>query len=264
MIDLLAIDRWSTQRSGWLHRVSVPAKLGVALALIGALIVTREAAPLAVLYAVLVIALCTSRLPVLPVLGLSLLPVAMSAVFAVTRLGTTWESALAIVEKGAISSLTLLLVVSTTPSPELFRAIRRVMPGLLADMLFLAYRSIFILLGRALAARDALRLRGGPASPVQRLRRGGLIGALSVLRATELATDQYAAMRLRGYPGTRRTAPLTWRPSTDLVLMGGAALVLVATMSPVVVSRPLTLLALAPLLVVPLFLVGGSRWPTPR
>jgi energy-coupling factor transporter transmembrane protein EcfT len=188
----------------------------------------------------------------------------MSGVFAVTRLGTTWESALVIVEKGAISSLTLLLVVATTPSPELFRAIRRVMPGLLADMLFLAYRSIFLLLGRALAARDALKLRGGRVSVVQRLRRGGLVGALAVLRATELASDQYAAMRLRGYPGTRRTAPLAWRPRPDLLVLAGAGLVLMAALLPVAQVRPLAFLALAPLLVVPLFLVGGSRWPSPQ
>ena len=52
--------------------------------------------------------------------------------------------------------------------------------------------------GRALAAREALRLRGGRLSPVARLQRNALVGALSVLRASELAADQYAAMRMRG------------------------------------------------------------------
>jgi len=263
MIDLLAIDRWAARGDGWLHRVSAPAKLGVALAFIGALVVTPEAGPLAVLYAALVIALCTSRLPILPVLGLSLLPVLMSGAFAVTRVGTTWESALVIVEKGGISSLTLLLVVCTTPSTELFRALRRVMPTVLADMLFLAYRSIFILLSRALAARDALRLRGGKVGRLRRLQRGGLIGALSVLRATELASDQYAAMRLRGYPGMRRTAPLSWRPAPDLAVLAGTALLLAITLLPAAPGAPHTFLALTPLPAVPFFLAGGTRWPSP-
>ena len=264
MIDILAIDRWSAQGKSWLHRASASAKLGVALAVIAALVVSRDAAPLAILYVVLLFVLWTSRLPFLPVLGLSLLPVAMSGVFAVNRLGTTWESALVVVEKGAISSVTLLLVISTTPSPELFRAIRRVMPGLLADILFLAYRSVFIVLGRAIAARDALRLRGRRVSVVQRLRRSGLVGALAMLRATELASDQYAAMRLRGYPGATRTLPLVWRNWPDRLFIGGAGLVLMAMLLPFAQERPVSLLALAPLFLVPLFLAGGFRWPRPR
>jgi energy-coupling factor transporter transmembrane protein EcfT len=123
----------------------------------------------------------------------------MSLVFAVTRLGGTWESAIAIVEKGAITSLVLLLLVASTPATELFRVLRRALPRTLAEILFLGYRSIFILLGRTVAAREALRLRGGRLSPTHRLRRNALVGALAVLRASELAADQYAAMRLRGF-----------------------------------------------------------------
>lgn len=262
MIDILAIDRWSASGDGWLHRASAPAKMGVALAFVGALIVSSQAVPLAVLYAALVAALLTSRLPALPVLGLSLLPVAMSALFALTRLGTTWESALVIVEKGAITSLALLLVVATTPAPELFRAARRLMPATLADILFLAYRSIFILLGRALAAREALRLRASRVSILRQLRRNALVGALAVLRATELASEQYAAMRLRGYPGHHGAASLPWGPRSDLPLIVGAGVTVVAGAVLGGQVGPAALLPLVPLLVVPAFLVRGNPWPS--
>ncbi|MPZ16065.1 MAG: hypothetical protein GEU73_16865, partial [Chloroflexi bacterium] len=129
MIDTLAIDRWSSTGDSWLHRASAPAKLAAALGIVGALVVSREAAPLGFVYAVLLGVLLTSRLPVLAVLALSLLPVSMSAVFAITRLGTTWESALVIVEKGAITSLTLLLLVSSTPATHLFAVMWRAMPA---------------------------------------------------------------------------------------------------------------------------------------
>ena len=198
MIDVLAIDRWSTRGRGWLHRAPTGAKLAAVGACIGVLVVSRDLAVLAVLYSGLLVALFTSGLPVRPVLLLSALPVAMSAIFAITRLGGTWESAIVIVAKGAITSLALLLLVGTTPATELFAALRRVMPRTLADMVFLGYRSIFILLGRAVAAREAIRLRSPRLSPVEGLRQNATVGALAVLRATELAADQYAAMRLRG------------------------------------------------------------------
>lgn len=200
MIDLLAIDRWSASRLGWLHRVPPPVKLCAVALVVALLVATRHAVVLAGVYGTLLAVLATSGLPRLPVLGLSLLPVAMSAVFAISRAGGGWESALAVVLKGAITSLTMLLLVCSTSHTELLRLARRVLPAVLADMLFLGYRALFVLLGRALDARDAVRLRGARAPWHVSLRRGGLVGALAVLRATELATDQYAALRLRS-PG---------------------------------------------------------------
>ena len=197
MIDVLAIDRWAGTGRGWLHRMPPAVKLAAVALVVTFLVAVRDAVPLAALYGALILALATSGLPGWKVLGLSLLPVAMSAVFAISRAGGGWEGALAVVLKGAITSLTMLLLVSTTPHTTLLRAARRALPSVLADMLFLGYRSIFVLVGRALAARDAVRLRGAPAPWHVRLRRGGLVGGLAVLRATELATEQYAALRLR-------------------------------------------------------------------
>jgi energy-coupling factor transporter transmembrane protein EcfT len=197
MIDLLAIDRWSATGHSWLHRLPVGAKALAVLAIVALLVAAREPLPLALLYGLLIACLVTTRLPALPILGLSVAPVAMSAVFAVSRAGGGAEAAAVVVLKGAITSLAMLLLVTTTPHTALLRLVRRALPATLAEMLFLGYRSIFIVLGRALAARDALRLRAAPAPWHARLRRGSLVGALAVLRATELAADQYAALRLR-------------------------------------------------------------------
>jgi len=197
VIDFLAIDRWSGTGRGWLNRTAPAAKLAAVAAIVAFLVAVREPAPLGALYALLLVCLLTSGLPVLAVLAISLVPVLMSLVFAVSRLGGGLELAVAVVLKGAITSLTMLLLVSTTPHVALLRLARRALPGPLADMLFLGYRAIFVVVGRALAAREALRLRGGAVPVVRRVQRGALVGALSVLRAVELAADQYAALRLR-------------------------------------------------------------------
>jgi len=152
----------------------------------------------------------------------------------------------------------LLLLVASTPAPELFRVARRLMPATLADILFLAYRSLFILLERALAAREAVRLRGSGSSWLQRLRRNSLVGGLSVLRATELASEQYAAIRLRGYPGSRAAAAVPWRSAPDSLLLAGGALALAAALIAAGPTDPAMLLVFVPLVVVPLYL--GREW----
>ena len=228
MIDVLAVDRWSGRTHGWLHRASAPAKIVAAGACISVLITSRDVATLALVYAGLLAALVTSGLPVRPLLALSGIPLLMSAAFAITRLGGTWESAIAIVEKGAITSLVVLLLIASTPAIDLFRVIRRIMPRTLAEILFLGYRSIFILVGRAFAAREALRLRSARlALPVQ-LRRNALVGALAVLRASELAADQYAAMRLRGLGDGRDLDGPRWRGAGDAPILGAVTLLLIS------------------------------------
>jgi cobalt/nickel transport system permease protein len=230
-MDVLAIDRWSTHGTSGLHRASAGVKVAAVLALVATLVVTTNPSALGLIYVGLLVALVVTRLPALPLLGLSVAPVVLSGVFALTRLGTTWESAIVIVEKGAISSLSLLLLVSSTPAPALFRVIRRSMPVLLGDILYLAYRSVFVLLERVLAARDALRLRGGRASAVERVRRTTVIGSLAVLRATELAGDQYAAMRLRGYPGERWSLETRVDGRADLLLLAATGMIVFAALS---------------------------------
>jgi len=201
VIDVLAIDRWSSRELGWVHRVSPGVKIVGVILVIAFLVVGHSAGALALVLGAVIAALLTSRLPVVPIAGMAVLPVTMSALFATTRLGGSWESAIVIVEKGTISSLTLLLLVSSTPRTDLFRALRRVAPSILADMVMLAYRSVFILIERALDTRDAVRLRSASLPPLARLRRSALVAALAILRSHELAEEQYAMMRLRGYPG---------------------------------------------------------------
>lgn len=224
MIDFLAIDRWAGTGSSWLHRASTPAKLLSVLVVVTVLVASRSAIGLSVACAAVFAALLSSRLPLRTVLALALAPVLMSSLFAVTRLGGTWESALVIVEKGAITSITMLLLVGTTPRTDLFRALRRLLPVPIADMLLLAYRSAFIVLGRALDTRQALRLRGNRVPWPQNLRRSALVAGLAVLRASELAAEQYAAMRLRGYPGFASSSP-RWRGRPDVALLTSVATV---------------------------------------
>lgn len=262
MIDVLAVDRWSSRGRGWLHRASAPAKIAAAAACIVVLIVSRDAAVLGLIYAGLLAALFTSGLPVRPILALSALPLTMSAVFAVTRLGGTWESAITIVEKGAITSLVLLLLVASTPATDLFAVLRRVMPRTLAEMLFLGYRSIFILIARALAAREAVRLRSARLSPGARLKRNSMIGALAVLRASELAADQYAAMRLRGLgaPHDRR-GPARNR-SRDVAVLAVAVLLLVSAFALTRATGTDRSLLLGGLLLALAISTGVGRWRT--
>jgi cobalt/nickel transport system permease protein len=93
-------------------------------------------------------------------------------------------------------------IVATTPYPDVLAPISRLLPRSIADGLFLTYRALFDLLGRAERMARMLRVRGaGNASLGTRLTTAGQGLATLTLHGLERSTRLYAAMILRGHSG---------------------------------------------------------------
>ena len=73
----------------------------------------------------------------------------------------SWETPLRLVLRPLTASLAAVWLVGTTPYPDLFAPLSRVLPRATGDGLFLTYRALFALLARAERLWRALRLRGG-------------------------------------------------------------------------------------------------------
>ena len=100
-------------------------------------------------------------------------------------------------------ALTMLMLMTTTPYPQLFAILHRFLPRAVGDGLLLTYRFLFVLLDLIGDIWTALRLRGGLTSG-RHVRNVAHISAgfgLLFLRAIALSERLYAAMRVRGYAG---------------------------------------------------------------
>jgi cobalt/nickel transport system permease protein len=137
--------------------------------------------------------------------------------------------------KSWLSVQAAIVLVSTTPFPELLQAMRAVgVPRLLVSMLGLMWRYLFVLLDEALrllrarAARSSLNTEkgkkvGGDLAWRARVS-GGMAGNL-FLRSFDRSECIYAAMLSRGYDGEIRllpAAPINW--STWGLIMAGLVL----------------------------------------
>ena len=183
-IDLIA----SAGRTPW-HRASALAKLLLAAGL--------------VLLAVFAPTLrLTSRLPALLTLAAAGYPLAFSLLFVIARWDGTWRTPLTLVARPLTTSLAAVWLVGSTPYPDLFAPLARLLPRGVADGLFLTYRALFQLLARIERLWRALRLRGGASGPLRRRLTvaGEGIGTL-VLHGFERSQRLYAAMQLRGHNG---------------------------------------------------------------
>lgn len=200
----VVLERWS-RGSSFLHRRDARGKI-VALLLFLVAIATASRAFewLALFYLMLlVLAVLSARLPI----GGVLRRAAVVLPFSLTFAAISWISgeprrAVVLVEKSYLSALAALLLVATTPLPQLLRGLEMLgVPGFLLMVAQFLYRYLFVIVEQAHRMRLAGLCRGG----LKRGRRSfrAAAGALGVLfaRSYERAESIHRAMISRGFQG---------------------------------------------------------------
>lgn len=184
------------------HRASAFTKLLAAGAAIAAAVFAPGWPVLAVLLGTALVLVASARLPLRLIVAAATTPLLFALVFIVA----SWRGqALAAVElalRPVIASLVALWLVGTTPYPDLFAPLSRVLPRALGDSLFLTYRAVFTLLDRVERLWRALRLRGALTGPLRRrsAMMGEAVGTV-VLYGFERSQRLYQVMHLRGHSG---------------------------------------------------------------
>jgi energy-coupling factor transporter transmembrane protein EcfT len=108
-----------------------------------------------------------------------------------------------IVLKALSASLAMVILIVTTPYPDVFSSIAPVLPKIVTEGLFLTYRSLFVLLELTDNLVKGLRVRGGLThgryvKNVVNFSSG--IGLLLV-RGLDLSEKFYGVLKVRGYSG---------------------------------------------------------------
>lgn len=203
MIHTLArIDQCANAGDTVWHRASALSKLLLAAALIGVAIGAPGLELLIVLHLLSWILALASRVPIRLVLLAAGYPLVIAGLFVLAAWDGTWQAPLRIVLRPLTASLTAVWLVGTTPYPDLFAPLSRVLPRGVGDGLFLTYRALFELIARMDRLWRAIRVRGGSAVPArQRLALAGQGLGTLVLHGFERSQRLYATMLLRGYSG---------------------------------------------------------------
>ncbi len=238
-MELAQVDLWATSgRSVW-HRASALGKLVATVLLIAAVVVSSDWRVLAAIYLATLLSIASARLPVFKIALIGAYPAIFTILFALSQTGG-WNVVLLILARALTAALAMLLLIATTPYVDIFAALGRLLPSLLADGLFATYRSFFILLATFGQLLVGLRLRGAY-SPLKwkGFQELAEIVGVTFLRALDLAEHSHAVLRLRGYAG-RIPSSERWRQvnANDLfplmlgILSLGAALVTRAGLIP--------------------------------
>jgi energy-coupling factor transporter transmembrane protein EcfT len=138
----------------------------------------------------------------------------------------------------------MVLLIVTTPYPDVFNLIRPIMPRIIAEGLIVTYRSIFVLLELTDELIKALRVRGGISrrkyiSNIKNFSSG--IGLLLV-KGFDFSEKFYGMMNVRGYgrkiTGSQRQSVTTYN---DILAILIGLLIFVITIGTVIKKELLQL-----------------------
>ncbi len=226
-MDVATVDYWATAGRSYLHRVSPPAKVVAAVLCLAAVIVVENVLVIAALYVLALAAARRSAIPMRQFVMASLYPGVFAALFAFAQYQGDLMVPLTTIAKAVTAASVVLMVIATTPYPRLFATFRVVLPSLLVDVLYVTYRSVFIILEILGDVLTSVRLRGGLFGRNVRLRLKNLAAALGVgaIRSFDEGEHTYAVMRVRGYGGDISGERRQGVRPYDLPLLAAAAMI---------------------------------------
>jgi cobalt/nickel transport system permease protein len=159
-----------------------------------------------------------AKLPVLRVVGLSLLGVSFAAFFAVI-LYTTGDRGRAVIlmEKSYLSAFLVLIAAATTTLPALSAAARFFrIPSLLTEVIELVHRYLFVLIGEVQSMRVAFTSRAGRPGRRAFQASSGMVAVLFA-RSLERSGRLFRSMCSRGFEGTLPSHRLPPLKGTDVI-----------------------------------------------
>ncbi len=202
-MDVSAIDYYANHGASFLHGARALSKIIFAGLVIASVVISGDFYILLAIYVSLLSLLIWTRLPVLKIVTIAAYPAIFALIFAAASWNGSWVSAGVIVLKALCAALAMVILIVTTPYPDVFSSIGPVLPGIITEGLFLTYRSLFILLELADNLVKGLRVRGG-------LTRGRYIKnvvnfssgiGLMLVRGLDLSEKFYGVLNVRGYSG---------------------------------------------------------------
>jgi len=215
-VDLARVDASATLGDSMLHRTVPAAKLVAFALLLTAAVVSSNVLIVGALALSVLAVVAALRLPLRLIALLAAYPGIFAALFAFAA-ATDVLSASLIVAKAVSAALVAVVLMFTTPYPQVFGPVQRMLPAVIGDALLMTYRSLFLLLEKFGHTLTAAKLRAGVVGRNPLRSAGTITRSLGgvLLYSIDLSQRTHDIMHLRGYDGRLAVTP---RPSVSRLL----------------------------------------------
>ncbi len=202
-MDLYFIDYLASNGHSFFHKASAVPKMIFSMSIIIAIIMSNRPSFLAFLLLFLLLLLKILRQPVLKILAMTFYVAVFAIIFAVSQISGSFLWPLTIILKAVTAALSVLIVLTTTNYFDIFAVLAHFLPKLIADSLFMTYRSFFILLKELKNLTMAVKVKRGlsPRKIFTNLKSLGDILGVLFIHAVDLSSRSSEILAIRGYKG---------------------------------------------------------------
>ncbi|MGB2692759.1 MAG: energy-coupling factor transporter transmembrane component T [Thermodesulfobacteriota bacterium] len=209
-MDVAIIDYYANHGTSFLHKAKALWKIVFTALVIASIILTNELYILLGIYITLVTIAVWTKLPVSKIIIIAAYPAIFALIFAFAVWNGSWVKAGVIILKALASALAMVLLIVTTPYPDVFNVLRPFLPRVIAEGLFVTYRSVFILLELTDELIKSLKVRGGLTRRkyLKNIKNFSSGIGLLLVKGFDYSEKFYGMMNIRGYGGrvtTQRT-----------------------------------------------------------
>jgi energy-coupling factor transporter transmembrane protein EcfT len=200
-MKIVDIDYYAIYGDSWLHRISAEKKLTAAFLILIFVIISSDYRMMGSLYFILLSVIIFSSLPKFKIIALSLYPLIFVSLFILSIRNISLTFMFLLIFKVLAASTAFVTIIFTTSFIQIFKTAEKILPSFLVNVLFLTYRSIFILWATLENLQLAMYIRGKPQlkKPLQSVKVISNALGFLIITAIEASESMYEGMRLRGY-----------------------------------------------------------------
>lgn len=200
------LDYYAIYGNSWLHKIPAKYKLIVVFLILVTVIFVYNYALIGLSYLLLLLIILSSNVPKFKIILLSMYPLLFIAIYIFSIKNLTYDFTILLVFKVLLSATAFILLVFTTTYMEIFKKLDRILPSSLVSILFITYRSIFILWKIFENIQLTMHLRGGIrfSRPIYSLKLIGSAFGNMIIRSIEVSENIYDCMIIRGYTNNLR------------------------------------------------------------
>lgn len=195
------LDYYSTFGNTFLHKLPANIKLSVFAAILITVLSFKNICIYSFIYIFLLFILVISGIPRKKAFAASLYPLIFTVIFLLSYENLTVIPAIMLILRVLCISTSLILIIFTTPYIKIFSALSKFLPDIVLNILFNAYRALFIITNILDNLLTAIKLRGNLSilKPIHLLENIGNLLGFFVIKSIETSEKMYEGIKLRGY-----------------------------------------------------------------
>jgi cobalt/nickel transport system permease protein len=195
------LDYYATFGDSFLHKASTKHKLIAVFIILVAVLSIKNIYFYLINYIFLLSIILFSNIKKKKVFFASLYPLIFTGIFLFSYKNLSLLFLLSLILKILNLSTTLVILVFTTPYIQIFGELKKFLPKIMVNVMFNAYRALFVINNILVSLITAIKLRGkfDLYRPMQALETFGNLIGFFVIKSIETSEKMYEGIKLRGY-----------------------------------------------------------------